>query len=688
MSDHLLFRVPFEHRPPDLGELLARAWPESNRQRREEALTAGQVQVDQRPVHALDVEPGADARVLVQVSPEHGEYGMPETAALARGGEWVVVDKPAGMPGTPRSDDPMDPTAFLADSLGLDRSTFTPVWPMPTTAGGPWLFGLTSRAAEELRERWAGSDLMTTWVAITPRPAIAQGTLYTPDDHRIQYSATAMRNGLCEMQLTPEWSGEIPPDQVDIAAVVLEALAEEGTPVVGDRRRGGYLSPGGLRLRLAALFDSETDLQHSWQPPDDWWPADPVVPPGAEPEPDEDLPESIADLNLPTFPITAETLDRLVVKSAHPWIRRNEVAGRPSIEPGTLVRLQGTNDVYGPIALTDGRPDVAARVWSRDPLDAVYRDEAVEIRLDEALARRTAYFREAADLDLFRLVHGEADGLPGLIVDRVGPVLRAVLDGACAFPFKERVYDLLVGFDDQAMILELERPLEPTSEASLTAREARAGARYIGRDRDVIVREHGVRFLCNPWQTSLPVAPVHRPTRRRLLEAAEPGDRWLVLASPDSASPVTLATRGIERVWFPADPDTSTALDESIVLNGYDTDALEPVRLPRALDRLDDEAERFEGIVCNPQLLREFDRRSSVEIIASCLEHLEAGGHGLFFAPPNSLSDNLASLVEQAVDSTGIDLQTSSSYGPPDDFPTLENFPEGTAYTGLGVRRE
>lgn len=681
-ADRLLFRVPYEHRPPTLGEVLARAWPESDEEEREAALTEGNVRVDERPVHDLAIEPGADAVVLAEVTPEDGDYGMPETRALARGDDWIVADKPVGMPGTPRPDDPMDPTAFLADSLGLDRSTFTPAWPMPTTAGGPWLFGLTDSAADRLRTLWTDGELMTTWVALAPRPKIAQGTLYTVDGLRIRYSATTMRNGLCEMQLTPEWTEDSPPDDLGLADALLEALADEGIPALGDRRRGGYMVPGGLRLRLAALFKADSDLQHSWSPPDDWWPADPVLPPDRETDVSEEVPESIADLDLPTLTITTDALDRLL-GPASPWVRTEEVAGRIAIEPGTLVRLQGTNDVFGPIALTDSRPDVAARIWSDDPLDAVYPGETVDIRLDEALARRAPFMREVADNDLFRLVHGEADGLPGLTVDRIGPVLRAELRGATAFPFKERVYDLLVEFDEQAMVLELERAHD---RQTVDARVARSGARYVGRDRDVIVREHGVRFLCNPWEPDLPVDPAHRPTRRRLLEEADSGDRWLILADPATASPVTLATCGIAGVVFPSDGDSTTGVPESVVLNGYDTDALMARRPPDAFDALETDPGTYDGLVCDLAFCADHARRDRDEVLAACLSALAPSGFGIVFAPPTSLETPLPELVERAAESAEVPITEPAGYRPPEDYPSKEHFPEGTPFVAVAVR--
>jgi len=78
----------------------------------------------------------------------------------------------------------------------------------------------------------------------------------------------------------------------------------------------------------------------------------------------------------------------------------------------------------------------------------------VEARVARALARRrelistgTARVRQgdAPYTDAVRLVHGEADGLPGLALDRLGGLLRILLTGLACEPLLERVVDAVLG---------------------------------------------------------------------------------------------------------------------------------------------------------------------------------------------------------------------------------------------------
>ena len=105
---------------------------------------------------------------------------------------------------------------------------------------------------------------------------------------------------------------------------------------------------------------------------------------------------------------------------SHPWIFKGDVADVTDVEPGTVVtvvdaagRFVGRGD-YNP------RPGLCCRIltWADESLDAAF----LERRLAEAVARR-ATGEAAGALTLGRLVWSEADGLPGLVVDRYGPVL-------------------------------------------------------------------------------------------------------------------------------------------------------------------------------------------------------------------------------------------------------------------------
>jgi len=108
------------------------------------------------------------------------------------------------------------------------------------------------------------------------------------------------------------------------------------------------------------------------------------------------------------------------LRAGHPWVFSNELALRPEHRawtPGAAVRIEGDGGWRYGTFLFNPHSLIAARHVSRDPGAAV--DAAfVAGRLADAAALR-------ARLGLgehHRLVHAEADGLPGLVVDRYGDV--------------------------------------------------------------------------------------------------------------------------------------------------------------------------------------------------------------------------------------------------------------------------
>jgi 23S rRNA (cytosine1962-C5)-methyltransferase len=89
-----------------------------------------------------------------------------------------------------------------------------------------------------------------------------------------------------------------------------------------------------------------------------------------------------------------------------------------ALPPGTLVTLIDAGDERLGVATFNPHSLIAARVMSRRAADSVDTD-FLAARLTAALALRQTLF----DAPHYRLIHSEADGLPGLIVDRYGDVL-------------------------------------------------------------------------------------------------------------------------------------------------------------------------------------------------------------------------------------------------------------------------
>lgn len=109
------------------------------------------------------------------------------------------------------------------------------------------------------------------------------------------------------------------------------------------------------------------------------------------------------------------------LRAGAPWAFSNEIAMTPEtrrLEPGSLVRLEGDDGVQFGLAMFNPHSLIAARVLDRDP-QAEIGEVWMRTRLQQALKLRERLFAQP----FFRLVHAEADRLPGLVIDRYGDVL-------------------------------------------------------------------------------------------------------------------------------------------------------------------------------------------------------------------------------------------------------------------------
>ena len=112
----------------------------------------------------------------------------------------------------------------------------------------------------------------------------------------------------------------------------------------------------------------------------------------------------------------------------HPWVYSNEVemdAAAKAVLPGEVVRLCDRHGRYHATAFFNRHPLIAARILTRDAaatIDAPF----LAARLRRALAIR----ERLVGVPFYRLVHAEADGLPGVIIDRFGDALALQVNTA------------------------------------------------------------------------------------------------------------------------------------------------------------------------------------------------------------------------------------------------------------------
>lgn len=157
-------------------------------------------------------------------------------------------------------------------------------------------------------------------------------------------------------------------------------------------------------------------------------PSDPAPLPGlSPPATDSAAPDSAATKAPPDDPaerprVILQRGQSTRLRRGHPWVFSNEVVMTPearALPPGGLVTLEDAGGERLGVATFTAHSLIAARLLDPDPLVSI--DVAwIRARLARALGLRRAVLPDPA---FGRLIHGEADGLPGLVIDRMGPVV-------------------------------------------------------------------------------------------------------------------------------------------------------------------------------------------------------------------------------------------------------------------------
>lgn len=178
-------------------------------------------------------------------------------------------------------------------------------------------------------------------------------------------------------------------------------------------------------------------------------------------------------------------------EAGHPWIYSNEIAidaAAKALPPGTLVTLRRADERPFGVAMFNPHTLIAARLLDRDA-GRVIDKRFFARRLERALKLRGRLY----DRPYYRLVHAEADGLPGLVVDRFGAVLAVQANAAGIdrlLPLvTEALRDLI---KPEAVVLRNDSPARALEGLPPEVRVALGAI-----DGPVSVEEGGVRFLAD-----------------------------------------------------------------------------------------------------------------------------------------------------------------------------------------------
>ncbi|PKN90093.1 MAG: 23S rRNA (cytosine(1962)-C(5))-methyltransferase RlmI, partial [Chloroflexi bacterium HGW-Chloroflexi-7] len=131
------------------------------------------------------------------------------------------------------------------------------------------------------------------------------------------------------------------------------------------------------------------------------------------------------------------------VLTRHPWIFASgidQVEGEPAI--GDTVLVLDNKKKFLAKAAYSPSSQIRARIWTLVENEAIDHD-FLKNRINTSIGRRTGLM-QSENTDAMRLIYGEADGFPGLVVDQYGTTLVMQLLSAGAEKFRSEIIEFLV----------------------------------------------------------------------------------------------------------------------------------------------------------------------------------------------------------------------------------------------------
>lgn len=389
----------------------------------------------------------------------------------------------------------------------------------------------------------------------------------------------------------------------------------------------------------------------------------------------------------------------------HPWIFDSAIA-KGGGDPGETVRVESHDGKFLAWAAFSPQSRIRARAWSFDEA------QRIDAAFFAAACARAVGVRSRFEIrsDGVRLVHGESDGLPGLVVDRYADTLVAQFTSAGAQRWKDVIVDALLRETGLARLYE-------RSDASVRALEGLAPATGWLRGSEVDgakappteleIREHD-------WRLGVDIAEGHktgfyldqRDNRKRFADWVQRLQLRRVLNCFCYTGGFTVAAlcgmraAGVDDGEVVSIDSSAPALARAranLASNGFDAARARflDADVNASLRQFLRDGARFDAIVLDPPKFAptvthaEGAARAYKDINRLALQLLEPGGLLFTFSCSGGISADLFhKIVASAGADAGVDGYIVETMGAAPDHPMTLEFPEGEYLKGLVVMRK
>ena len=371
----------------------------------------------------------------------------------------------------------------------------------------------------------------------------------------------------------------------------------------------------------------------------------------------------------------------------HPWIFDGAIA-RGSADAGETVRVEGHAGEFLGWAAFSPSSKIRARVWSFDQAQRIDNSFFIA-RIAAAILARGRFDVKS---DGLRLIHGESDGLPGLVVDRYAGTLVAQFSSCGAERWKNEIVGALLAHTGLTRLYE-------RSDSSVRALEGLPEATgWLGGSG-----ETGITIFEHDWKLSLDVAEGHktgfyldqRDSRKKFADYTRRLQFQRVLNCYCYTGGFTVAALSGGAAHVTSIDSSGPAIERAranVALNGFDAGrtTMLDADVNASLRQYIRKGRTFDAIVLDPPKFAptvahaERAARAYKDINRLALMLLEPGGVLFTYSCSGGISADLFhKIVASAGSDAGVDAFISERMGGAPDHPMTVAFPEGEYLKGL-----
>ncbi len=375
----------------------------------------------------------------------------------------------------------------------------------------------------------------------------------------------------------------------------------------------------------------------------------------------------------------------------HPWIFSgaiDSIDGTP--KSGDTLPVRYVTGNFLAWAAYNADSQISARVWSwqeKDSIDTHFFRTKIAGALE---ARRALGISKHGDG--MRIIHGESDGLPGLIVDKYGDVLVMQLGSAGPEHWRDTLADILQELCAPVCIYER----SDSDGRDLEGLPKRNGIVRGTLPKDIEVTENGLRFTVDVAAGQKTGYYLDQRDNRAFTgELAQDKDVLNCFCYTGGFSLYALRGGAKSVLSIDSSQEALQLAQQNVTLNALDSAKAEwqCADVFEALRKLRDQNRKFDLIVLDPPkfaptaAFAEKASRAYKDINLLGFKLLRPGGLLFTYSCSGGISDDLfQKIIAGAALDAGVDAQIVKKLHAAPDHPVLLSFPEGAYLKGLVLR--